>query len=115
EFNTKAIQGFNQIFERLCLEHVENWKDGETDICEEMKYLTFKIACETLLGANLSKEEARKVNDAVHYTSLVTYERIFQFFPIPYWMPTRKNKIFHEHFKNLREIVLNLINEEKQN
>lgn len=115
EFNTKAILGFNQTFERLCLEHIKEWKPGtEFDICEEMKYLTFKIACETLLGANLSKEEALMVNEAVHFTSLVTYERIFQFFPVPYWMPTKKNHEFHRHFENLRSIVLKLINEEKK-
>lgn len=114
EFNAKAIQGFNKNFEKLCREHLSAWKDdAEMDVCEEMKYLTFKIACETLLGVNLSKEDAAKVNEAVHYTSLVTYERIFQFFPIPYWMPTKKNSEFQRHFNNLRSIVNRLIIEEK--
>lgn len=114
EFGIKAVQGFNKNFEKLCLEHIANWKDvNEFDICEEMKFLTFKIACDTLLGVNLSQEEAHKVNEAVHYTSLVTYERIFQFFPIPYWAPTQKNKDFHRHFKNLSGIVNNLIQKEK--
>lgn len=117
EFSTKAILEFNQTFERLCLEHIKDWKRGTViDICEEMKYLTFKIACETLLGVNLSLEDAKKVNEAVHFTSQVTYERIFQFFPVPYWMPTEKNKKFNQHFENLRSIVLKLIhNEKKQN
>lgn len=113
EFNAKAIQGFTKNFEKLCLEHIANWQDGEMDICEEMKYLTFKIACDTLLGVHLSKEDAENVNEAVHYTSLVTYERIFQFFPIPYWMPTKKNEEFHRHFNNLKSIVQRLIANER--
>ncbi|WP_408096899.1 cytochrome P450 [Peredibacter sp. HCB2-198] len=114
EFNSKAILSFNKNFERLCLDHIAHWKDhNEMDVCEEMKYLTFKIACDTLLGVNLSKEDAEKVNEAVHFTSLVTYERIFQFFPIPYWMPTKKNHEFHRHFNNLRTIVHTLIKNEK--
>ena len=114
EFGNKAILGFNRIFEKLCLDHISLWKDhNEFDVCEEMKYLTFKIACETLLGVNLPKSDAEAVNEAVHYTSLITYERIFQFFPIPYWAPTNKNREFHRHFRNLSGIVKGLIAKEK--
>ncbi|WPU63883.1 cytochrome P450 [Peredibacter starrii] len=114
EFNAKAIQSFNKNFERLCLEHISGWSGkSEMDVCEEMKFLTFKIACDTLLGVSLSKEDAHKVNEAVHFTSLVTYERIFQFFPVPYWVPTKKNEAFHRHYKNLSTIVNKLILQEK--
>jgi cytochrome P450 len=113
EFNSKAILGFTKNFERLCLEHISEWKDGAMDICEEMKYLTFKIACDTLLGVHLSLKDAKKVNEAVHYTSQVTYDRIFQFFPIPYWMPTKKNEEFLRHFNNLKSIVQKLISDER--
>ena len=115
EFNSRAIQSFTKNFQDLCLTHISAWKDeNEFDVCEEMKYLTFKIACNTLLGVSLSQEDAQKVNEAVHFTAQATYERIFQFLPVPYWIPTSKNFEFQRHFKNLSSIVNKLISEEQK-
>jgi len=117
EFNNKSVAGFIQEFENLATEQFNNYskEDFQVDLCQEMKHLTFKIACRTLLGRDLSKEDSDLVNDAVHFTSIVTYKRIFQIFPIPYWMPTPTNFKFNYHFNNLNRLVLKLINDEKQN
>jgi len=104
------------VFDELAKQKISQLRDEtSTDICEVMKLLTFEIACQTILGRKLPPDEAQKVNEAVHYTSIVTYERIFQFFPLPYWLPTITNIKFNRHFNNLNEIVLRLITEAKKN
>lgn len=116
EFNSKAIQLTMSEMHQLILEKIKVWQAQENltvDICEEMKHLTFVIACQIFLGKRFSKEEAQKVNEAVHFTSIVTYERIFQMFPLPYWIPSNKNKTFNQHFDFLNNLVLNLIKEEQ--
>lgn len=116
EFNSKAIQLTVTEIHNLIAEKIKNWENQNEliiDICEEMKHLTFVIACQIFLGKRFSDEEANKVNEAVHYTSIVTYQRIFQIFPLPYWLPTNKNKTFNEHFDFLNNLVLNLIKEEQ--
>jgi cytochrome P450 len=117
EFNTKSVTKMTGVFEDLCQQTFAQYKNARTeiDMCEVMKLLTFEIACETILGKKLSAEDAKKVNEAVHYTSIVTYERIFKFFPLPYWMPTKTNFLFNKHFNNLNGIVLRLIKEAREN
>mgnify|MGYP003665519376 CR=1 FL=1 len=118
EFNKKSVKKFYDIFSKEChksISQISSQKISQLDICEIMKLLTFNIATATTLGKKLSSEDAVKVNEAVHYTSIVTYERIFQFFPIPYWVPTLKNLNFNMHFKNLNSIVKGIISEEKNN
>lgn len=115
EFNNKSIAHFLSKFDEISLNQIQSWKEASFDICEEMKLMTFNIACETLLGMSLSSDDAQKVNEAVHFTSQVTYERIFKLFPIPYWVPRPKNIMFNRHYNNLNDIVLRLIREEKKN
>ena len=115
EFGPKAVVEFTQAFERITREYLAGWETDslEIDLVEEMKFLTFKIGCETLLKADLGKEDSRKVNEAVHFTSHAVYERIFQFLPIPYSWPTAKNKKFDLHFNNLNNLVMKLIKDEQ--
>ncbi len=116
EFNSKAVEGFVSQFGKWTDKRIDYWEthgSSVIDICEEMKFLTFEIACATLLGSHLDVSEAHKVNEAVKYTAKVSYERIFQFFPLPYWLPTSTNLKFNQHYNNLDSIVMRLIDEEK--
>ncbi|MCR9203362.1 MAG: cytochrome P450 [Halobacteriovoraceae bacterium] len=112
EFNNKSVSQYLQDFESLTKESMYSWSSGSTiDICQEMKHLTFHIACKTILGGTLTSKEAHLVDEAVTFTSIVTYNRIFEAFPIPYWMPTAKNFEFKKHFKKLDNVVFSLIEE----
>ena len=117
EFNNKSVGAFIEQFDLISKKKFKEWENLTTsvDICEEMKFLTFDIACATLLGVNLSDEDAKKVNEAVGFTSIVTYKRIFQIFPLPYWLPTPTNFKFNKSFNDLNTIVFQLINKERQN
>ena len=114
EFGQKAIVGYSQQFSDLTLEMIKGWnqQDKQTiDICQEMKYLTFHIACQTIIGGRLSHEQAMLIERAVSYTAQVTYERIFKLFPLPYWLPTPKHVKFNKHYKLLSQTVYDVIKE----
>ena len=116
EFNNKSVENFVFDFISITKEQFQvlSGKSQVMDICEEMKSLTFKIACQTFLGVDLGEHEAKLVNEAVHFTSIVSYKRIFQFFPLPYWLPTPTHLKFNQHYNNLNKIVLKLITDERQ-
>ncbi len=113
EFGNNAIRKYEQTIRGLTLQELDGL-ERDVNICDFTKLLTFNIACEIFLGANLGVEKSKIVNEAVHYTSIVTYERIFEFFPIPYWLPTKKNYHFKKHYQNLEKIVMDLIEEQRR-
>lgn len=117
EFNNKSVANFIDSFQRISSSQFSSWEGSHftLDICEEMKLLTFNIACQTLLGVTLDQLKAKKVNEAVHFTSIITYKRIFQLFPVPYWVPTITNYQFNKHYNNLNNIVMRLISNERNN
>jgi cytochrome P450 len=118
EMNTKSIKGFSSVIKLKADELVEKFKidigessDGKIDIALAMKNITFSIAGQTLLGASLTDDDAKSVDEAVLFTSKKAHDHMFQFLPIPYWVPTPSNNIFHNHCKKLDEIVYRLIDE----
>lgn len=115
EFNSKAIARFMMKFQQVTEQQLAKLKTNQKiNICEEFKLLTFAMATETFLGANLSEDEARNVSQAVDYTAEVTYKRIFQFFPLPYWAPTPTYLKFNQHYNVLNDTVQKLIALEKK-
>lgn len=118
EFNNKSVAQYLETFEELTKEQLRSWgaerDQKEIDVCREMKFLTFKIASKTILGGELSQETAEAVDKAVTFTSIVTYKRIFEFFPTPYWVPTPKNFKFNHCFKTLNKVVNELIESTRQ-
>ncbi|EQC52267.1 unspecific monooxygenase [Bacteriovorax sp. DB6_IX] len=109
QFNKNAVNSFTEEISSIADNFFGEAKNSDLDICEQMKLLTFKIACQVFLGGDLSHKDAMKVNDAVEFTSIVTYERIFKFFPLPYWVPTPTHLEFSQHYKNLIHVVNKLI------
>lgn len=114
EFSKRSLAKFYEIFTEETKLHFDLGEETSVDICEEFKALTFKVACRTILGKKLSEKEGELVSSAVDYTSVVVYERIFKFFPIPYWVPSATNFKFNRHFNHLNKIVLALIEEQRK-
>jgi cytochrome P450 len=120
EMNTKAIRGFSIIIldqtQKMIDSYVEQLKNDKVqmDLSQAMRNLTFAIAGKTLLGTNLTSEDAKEVDAAVLFTSKMAHEHMFSLLPIPYGVPTPKNLKFHYHCRNLNRIVYRLIKEEKK-
>ncbi len=118
ELGPAPIALFSKIIDDLTLQLVKKWKSQESaelDFSLEMRNLTFAIAGKTLLGSDLTNEDARIVDEAVLFTSKMAHDHMFELFPLPYWVPTKKNKEFHFHNNNLSSIVSRLLAQEKEN
>ena len=112
-FGPKSVVEFSKTFDELTMEHIKNWKDESIDFNEDMRVLTFKIICKTLLKSDLGAKEAKVINEAVNYTSKIIYERVFQLFPIPYSIPLKKHRIFRRHYLAINNIIMSIIQQEK--
>lgn len=122
EMGAGPIKSFSSIIEDFVEELVGCWRAelGEKqsaliNISKSMRNITFSIAGKTLLGANLNKKDAEEVDEAVLFTCRMAHDHMFELFPVPYWMPTKDNREFKHHIKNLNRIVYRLIDSEKQN
>lgn len=113
EMNSRAILGFSEVILNETKNHLESWSSDEVDVTEAMRKLTFEIAGKTLLGTHLTRQDSNEVDAAVLYTSRLAHDHMFQLLPIPYWVPVKKNRIFHQHNRNLTRIVNRLIAEAK--
>lgn len=118
ELGPNPISLFSKIINDLSIQLIKKWKDNKEnslDFSIEMRNLTFAIAGKTLLGSDLTEEDARVVDEAVLFTSKMAHDHMFELFPMPYWVPTKKNQEFHRHNKNLSSIVSRLLAQEKVN
>lgn len=118
ELGPAPITIFSKIIKELSSQLVSKWstdKKNKLDFSIEMRNLTFAIAGKTLLGSDLTDEDARIVDEAVLFTSKMAHDHMFELFPLPYWVPTKKNKKFHFHNNNLTKVVTRLLDQEKEN
>lgn len=118
ELGPAPITLFSKIIQDLAKKTTIKWKankEAELDFSLEMRNLTFAIAGKTLLGSDLTELDAKMVDEAVLFTSKMAHDHMFELFPLPYWVPTKKNKEFHFHNNNLSGIVSRLLSQEKSN
>ena len=87
--------------------------NGEVEVSQAMRRLTFNIAARVFLGAELTSEEAEKIDAAVLYASHVVHLHMFQLVGFPYAFPTPTHLRFHAHCRNLDTIVQRLTSHAK--
>ncbi len=106
----RSIRSFGQTFAALADEMVSRWCASSTvDASRDLAELTFAIAGRTLLGAELSREDAHRADEAVRFTARVIHQHMFSIAPIPYWVPTPSHVRFHRHRRALDAIVGRLV------
>lgn len=119
ELNAKAIKGFSKLMHELSRKHTHSWSrliendEDTSNFSVFIQKLSFDIAGHALLGSDLTEEDAEEVDAAVEYCAYMAHLHMFSFLPIPYWIPTKANRVFHRHNKNLSRIVYRLINSEQ--
>lgn len=113
EFTKKSSHEYYEVINSIVDSHVKKYH-AKIDICDQSKKLTLDIASNIFLGLKLDEAEISYFNEAVEFTSVVAYERIFQFFPIPYWVPLLKHIKFKKYFSFIDTTIRNAINTERQ-
>ncbi len=105
-----AVRGFAPTFAARTDVMLERWPaQGTRELTTELRALAFDIAARTLFGVDLSADDARTVDEAVLFTSLVVHHHMFRLVPVPYWVPTSEHRAFHRHLAGLDAVVHRLV------
>ncbi len=108
--SANAVRGFTPTFAARTDAMLDRWPaQGEREVTGELRALAFDIAARTLFGVDLSDADARTVDDAVLFTSLVVHHHMFRLVPVPYWLPTAEHRAFHRHLRGLDAVVQRLV------
>lgn len=96
----------------------ERWsayaRDGRPfDMMAEMSQLTLRVVGQTLLGADTSGEAARVTPAVTEGIDYVQY-RLDHLFPLPEWVPTRRNRQFQRARAALDRLVYGIIDQRRR-
>jgi cytochrome P450 len=78
------------------------------DVHEEMMRVTLDVITRTMFGADVTRE-AGMVGTAMTVLTRYAFAQAGNPFSVPPWIPTRRNREFHQALKTIDSIVLGLI------
>src|SRR5215207_2975949 len=78
------------------------------DIHEEMMRVTLDVINRTLFGADVT-HEASRVGTAMTILTRYAFAQAANPFPVPPWVPTRRNREFRRALETIDSVVLGLI------
>ena len=78
------------------------------DVHEEMMRVTLDVINQTMFGADVS-QEASRVGTAMTILTRYAFAQAGNPFAAPPWIPTRRNRKFHEALETIDSVVLSLI------
>ncbi|MDQ3925056.1 MAG: cytochrome P450 [Actinomycetota bacterium] len=78
------------------------------DIHEEMMRVTLEVISRTMFGADVTGEVGR-VGPAVTIAARYAFAHLQNPFPVPRWVPTRRNQEFRRALETIDSLVLDLI------
>ncbi|MFP5459423.1 MAG: cytochrome P450 [Bacteriovoracia bacterium] len=105
EFGSKAFESSSSKMVQIIEESINLIEPGVCGVSSLIKKITFDVATNIFLGLDANSSESTCVEEAVSFTSEITYQRIFEFLPLPYWVPTQTNRRFNRHYRDLEAIV----------
>lgn len=112
-FHRKRIATLAQIMSEAAVAVADRWaapaaEGRPLDIAQEMMRLTLHVAGKALFGVDVSGEAneiGRAVSEGVHYFAY----RSRTVFPLPLWIPTRRNRRFRASGRFLNHVVDEII------
>jgi cytochrome P450 len=78
------------------------------DVHEEMMRVTLDVINRTMFGADVT-QEASRVGTAMTILTRYAFAQAGNPFAVPPWIPTRRNREFHEALETIDSVVLGLI------
>ena len=115
-FNHRRIVTFDKIMVRAAEETAAAWRaaSGQViDVHRDMMRLTFQIAAETLLGADV-RSAAAAVGRALNAVLADFNERLYTLLPLPEWIPTPANRRLTRAKRTLDQLVMRIIAERRK-
>jgi len=114
-FKPGRIAGYAATMVRRTQDMTRRWRDGaDVDAHDEMMRLTLDIVAETLFGAAISDNEARRVGEAIALY-MQAYLGVFRTgWRPPAWIPTPLNRQLPPAMADLDGIIHRLIRDHRQ-
>jgi len=107
-FHRSSIANFAKLMTDSTLEHVADWKEGDTvDLPSEMMRLTLTIVGRALFSADLFRDSAELGNAFTVAQRLITRRQ--QRVPIPVWLPTPANRQYKRVMAQIDASISKLI------
>jgi cytochrome P450 len=110
-FHRSSVERYGAIMERRTREMLDSWQVGRSvDAVVEMRRLTFRIAAESLFGADVSEDELAEAGAALetvetHLQTRVSSLKMF----LPDWLPTPGNLRTRAAVRRIDELVHSMI------
>ena len=111
-FAKRRLTSFADDIARICANAMATWH-GEIDASDAMMRLTLQIVSEVLLGTKTDRDAAdigRAVAAAQRHTEAVMAEVV----PLPTYLPTARNRAFHEAVRTLDRVAYGIIDERRR-
>lgn len=75
------------------------------DLGARLSRITMDVGARTLLGADMDPQVCQAVGDAVAYVLRFLYDRTFEVLSTPLWVPTARNRRYHEALAQITSMV----------
>ncbi|WP_436909754.1 cytochrome P450 [Halosimplex marinum] len=107
-FARDGVRSYGDRMAERTADHVDRWDDGDRiDLLAEMRSLTLRVLCDTLLGVDVAGDE-HVVHDAADALVAKTdFRRVGQLFPD--WVPTPTDRRFDRAVGEMDDFVASVL------
>jgi cytochrome P450 len=113
-FHHARVASYGEVTTRHTLQMLDEWKPGQIrNLYNDMMKLTLGIVSEALFGASVS-DNAEKIGQAIALGMQLFHERLSSPLPIPDWMPTARNRKWHEAAEFVEQTILHIIDNRRR-
>jgi cytochrome P450 len=113
-FHTKRIGSYANVMVEYAERTANAWHDGEKlDVDRQMAHLTMEIISKTLFDADV-KDDVSQVGPAMESVFLITNDRLNDLFPLPYWVPTPRNRRFAAEMDRLNATIQRFVDDRRK-
>jgi cytochrome P450 len=117
-FHPKVVHSFLQMMQEETHRMADEWEkriasDPVIDISSEMMKLTYTIIVRALFSLDLS-DKAGVIKASLHEMQEYANYLFYSIYPMPLFVPTRKNLRARRALQNMDEVVYQVIREHKQ-
>jgi cytochrome P450 len=112
-FSRQRIESFAPVVVDHAARTLEAWPSGSTrDLHADMMKLAMSIVTKTLLGVDTG-DFATAVGTSVHVIMEDFSDRLQSAFPLPFWLPSPRNRHLRRHVRRLDAVIHDIIHQRR--
>src|SRR5262249_45431943 len=112
-FHARRIGAYGQVMVDYANDLAQQWQDGETRaIDKDMTALTMRIIAKTLFDADVT-HDTQNVGGTIRESLELVKEGFRTLFPMPYGVPTARNRHMRDVVNRLNALIQRFIDERR--